>query len=370
MTMKSHDGIIKANQHRKDGYGMTKEDEAYTLADQAAAAYREKCNSYIHATKANGFYQRAAARGEKGAVKTGFKGLDDILAGGLYSGLYVIGGGTSIGKTAFMLQIADNIARSGRDILYFSLEMEHDELISRTLSRLTYEKFGRNAAVTATEAYLWRGKGGKDITTTLSTVFDTYVENIAPHHYVFQGDSKTNIEVIKDIVNTHKEAAEISAQPMDTPVIFIDYMQIIGITPYTDINGVLRYPNQTDKQKIDTIMQDLKTMSRDLDTPVVVVSSYNRGGYSKGADFSSFKDSGSVEYGCDVLIGLQYAGTGKEGQENKVARQMQRLNSEDFAEVEAVILKNRKGKKNVTCSFMFNAAYNIYLNKADDPQST
>ena len=54
---------------------------------------------------------------------TGIKSLDEILDGGLYSGLYCIGSVSSLGKTTFCLQIADSVALNGKDVLIFSLEM-------------------------------------------------------------------------------------------------------------------------------------------------------------------------------------------------------------------------------------------------------
>lgn len=62
------------------------------------------------------------------ATSTGFPKLDATLDGGLYSGLYTIGAISSLGKTSLMLQIADNIAVSGKDVLIISLEMARSEL--------------------------------------------------------------------------------------------------------------------------------------------------------------------------------------------------------------------------------------------------
>ena len=58
------------------------------------------------------------------AIPTGFKNLDKVLDGGLYEGLYGIGAISSLGKTTFVLQIADYIAQyDKKPVLYFALEM-------------------------------------------------------------------------------------------------------------------------------------------------------------------------------------------------------------------------------------------------------
>ena len=73
------------------------------------------------------------------AIPTGWKSLDKALEGGLYEGLYVIPGATGTGKTAFALQMAYQIARQQKDVLYISLEMGEEEIYERHISRLSYE---------------------------------------------------------------------------------------------------------------------------------------------------------------------------------------------------------------------------------------
>ena len=71
--------------------------------------------------------------------KTGFANLD-AQAGGLYSGLYVLAAISSLGKTSFALQLADQLAEAGNDIIFFSLEQSRLELVSKSLARRTAQK--------------------------------------------------------------------------------------------------------------------------------------------------------------------------------------------------------------------------------------
>ena len=73
------------------------------------------------------------------AIPTGFPGLDRLLDGGLYPGLYILGAITSLGKTTFTLQLCDQIAAAGHDVLFYSLEMARQELTAKSISRITYE---------------------------------------------------------------------------------------------------------------------------------------------------------------------------------------------------------------------------------------
>ena len=67
-----------------------------------------------------------------------FPSLDKALDGGLYEGLYVLGAVSSLGKTAFCMQLADQLAKQGRHVLIFSLEMSAFELMARSVSRETF----------------------------------------------------------------------------------------------------------------------------------------------------------------------------------------------------------------------------------------
>ena len=66
-----------------------------------------------------------------GGIKSGYTNIDD-----LYTGLYVIGGSSAIGKTTFVHQMADQIAETGYPVLYITLEQSALELASKSLSRI------------------------------------------------------------------------------------------------------------------------------------------------------------------------------------------------------------------------------------------
>lgn len=100
-------------------------------------------------------------------VSTGFSKLDKELGDGFFPGLYIIGAISSLGKSAFVLQLADNIAKSGRDVLFFGLEMGKIELIARSLSR---------------ETFLWCGndKSPEGIAKTLSEILNSECYDVSP----------------------------------------------------------------------------------------------------------------------------------------------------------------------------------------------
>lgn len=91
----------------------------------------------------SGFAADSAHFSEFKSRKTGYSNIDAITS--LYPGLYAIGTVTSIGKTTFAHQMADQLARKGEHVLYFTLEQSMSELVSKGLSRITAQNDLRNA---------------------------------------------------------------------------------------------------------------------------------------------------------------------------------------------------------------------------------
>ena len=113
------------------------------------------------------------------------------------------------------------------------------------------------------------------------------------------------------------------------PVIFIDYLQLLAAPEGHD--------RDSDKQIVDHNIMALRQAARDLDTCVFVISSLNRSSYSGSISLESFKESGAIEYGTDVLLGLQPADLARE----KAKRAMNDFKASARRECELVVLKNR-----------------------------
>lgn len=279
---------------------------------------------------------------------TGFSELDKILDGGLYPGLYILGAVSSIGKTTLLLQLADQIAQSGKDILYFSLEMAASELISKSISRLTYKlcKGYRNNAktsrgITTASRYQNYSQTEKQLINDAMDAYSEYAGNI----YFYEGIGDIGVEEIKRRTEEHVKLTG------KTPLIFIDYIQILA--PY-EIRA-------SDKQNTDKAVLELKRLSRDYKTTVFGISSFNRDNYNTEVNAAAFKESGALEYGSDVLLALQPQGmkkgyTKKEQKANAITVEACRKSKE--RNVELVILKNRNGQTGDKIGFMYYSLFN------------
>lgn len=285
-------------------------------------------------------------------VPTMFEAFDKVLDGGLYPGLYILGAISSLGKTTFMLQIADQIAGSGRSVLFVSLEMSANELIAKSISRTSYRicKGHYGLAKTARDitSYKRYEKYTDDEKKSITEATELYSNTIAPNIYYYEGVGDISVKEIREAVELFTRTAG------EVPVVFVDYLQILA--PLDD-------RVKTDKMRIDETVLGLRLLSRDFNCPVFTVSSINRDSYFAPISMSSFKESGAIEYGSDVLIGLQPQGM-LPGNTKDIKKHNAQLygqcRRDTIRSIEAVILKNRNGGTGGRVGFDFWALYNDF----------
>lgn len=344
--------LLQASEQAKKT-GEEQEAEAEKdLEEERAQLEAESAKAYIPE-----FLRKIKSKAYHESVKTGFPTFDSALEGGLYPGLTVIGAVSSLGKTTFALQIADHIASQGRSVLFFSLEMGRAELIAKSLSRLTFQNAPKRAYSKTTRKILSGNlfadalKGEPGELETVNGAIDEYSGTVAKNLFIIEGAGEIGAEEIAEKVKRHAEAFG------RAPVVIVDYLQILK--PEND--------RLTDKQATDKAVLTLKRLSRDYDTQIICISSFNRDNYNEPVNMRSFKESGAVEYGSDYCIGLQYAGMDYQSGEKEQARlqriyELIRENTEKAKngtpqKIEVKVLKNRNGKRDtITLDFwpMFN----------------
>ena len=282
------------------------------------------------------------------SISTGFNQLDDILDGGLYEGLYIVGAISSLVKTTLITQIADQLAQRGQDILLFSLEMAKTEIMAKSISRHSLINAKGNNINAKTTRGITDGKRWKEYTTdeviALQKAATNYGE-YATRIFIHEGIGDIGVNQIRLTVARHKRVTG------NTPVVIIDYLQILA--PYND--------RATDKLNTDKAVMELKRISRDYKTPVITISSLNRQSYDERISMKAFKESGAVEYSSDVLIGLQLEGVGEKDSKGKSTFDVDKAKREDPRQVELVILKNRNGKSGDTITYNYYPAFNYFI---------
>lgn len=334
-------------QYKDPNEALTGNREAFITAidkaEEQTAARPDNTSSYIDNL------MQADIVNFKADKKTGFARLDE-LSGGLYPGLYVIAATSSLGKTTFALQLADNLATAGNEVLFFSMEQSRLEMVSKSLARLTKEieqkklpTGGKQTPEKYTPLTSLQIRQGKYDNIT-GLVAQEYKERIADRLSIIEGNFNCDISFIGEYISRYIK------RNGSRPIVFIDYLQILQ--PGEDNNRA------TTKEVVDSAVRDLKRISREHNLTVFIISSVNRANYLTPIDFESLKESGGIEYTADVIWGLQLQCLNEPlfEQANKIKEKRQRVRQEKAADprkIELLCLKNRYGVASFSCGFNY-----------------
>ena len=274
---------------------------------------------------------------------TGFGRLDMALDGGLYEGLYLLEAVSSSGKTALALQITDQVAMSGSDVLIFSLAASRTELIARSLSRLAFMSSGAqpDQALTARSIIIRSGGDGysldeHELTASSIEAYRQYADRI----YINEGQGDWGVEQIKTTVAHHKRLTG------NSPLVVVDCLQLLA--PYD--------PRASDQCNLDKAVLELKRVSRDYKTPVLAISSIE--GQNSGRPvMAGLQGSGAIAIVSDVILGLYPRETPDQGGLDGDAAPKPGV----ARSVELRILKNRWGAAGQSIDYDYYPPFNCFV---------
>ncbi len=235
-------------------------------------------------------------------IRSGFAYLDSLISGLNKSDLILIAARPAMGKTAFALNIAENVAKTHRDqeICIFSLEMSRSQLASRLLSASS--KVDANA--------LRNGRLSGDDWTKLALGAS------------YLSDQNIFIDDTAGITVPQIKARLLRMKHLG--LVIIDYLGLIESTLKTENKA----------QAVAEITRQLKVMAKELNIPVIALSQLSRGPESrtdKRPMLSDLRDSGSIEQDADIVMFLyRDAYYNKQSQTPNIA--------------ECIVAKNRHGE--------------------------
>ncbi|MGL4589117.1 MAG: replicative DNA helicase [Mycoplasmatales bacterium] len=210
-------------------------------------------------------------------LSTGFVNLDSLTAGLQKSDLIILAARPSVGKTAFSLNLARNVAfKNNAHVAFFSLEMAADQLLTRMLA-------------SETKVPIQKIKLGTITQEEQQIINNGYDELSKLHFYV---DDTAGIK-IGDIKSKCRKLKLESGLDM----ILIDYLQLITT------NGTI----ENRQQEVSFISRELKGLAKELNVPIVALSQLSRG-VEQRADkrpmMSDIRESGSIEQDADIIMML------------------------------------------------------------------
>lgn len=347
------DGIAAADQDaekKKKAEEQAREEKAYT--------FRAK---YSAAARINDFMDGIAASVSNPPQPTGFPKLDGILDGGLYSGYIILTGGTSVGKTTVCLQIADNVARAGRTVLYFTLEMTAADLMARSISRLTYENCGGYVGQAKTARHITDGTKrlfwSEDEERLVNACTLEYLDTIAPNICFIEPR-----QLGKDFLSTDdiKAVLEEYAQGMGPgeqgPVVVVDYAQLLR--PPADEGKM-----SDAKLNMSNVATVLYHVSKQYNVPVIAITSQPRSEYGSRDSMNAGKESGDLEYSAEYLFRLQFPKPKSKDEVENAGTYEKKQKRKDPRHVELAVMKNRSGATGDTVLFDYYSKFNVFVEK-------
>src|SRR5450432_1923637 len=210
-------------------------------------------------------------------LATHYTDLDEMTSGLQRSDLVIIAGRPSMGKTAFVMNIAENAAIEDQQVVgVFSLEMSREALLLRLLS-----------STAEVDAHKMRtGTFFQDDTRKLSRA----LEQLA-HAPIFIDDTPGI-----SLSEMRAKARRLKQSQGHLDLIIVDYLQLMS-------GGGRRYENRT--QEVSSISRGLKGLAKELKVPVVALSQLSRAPESRGGDhrpqLADLRESGSIEQDADVV---------------------------------------------------------------------
>lgn len=314
----------------EDGY--TREDEVEALLAEAEkkmmeVSSRKNAGDFRHIKDVlvetyDNIEMLHTRKGDVTGIPTGFRDLDRITAGFQRNDLIIVAARPSVGKTAFALNVAQNVAtKTDENVAIFSLEMGAEQLVMRMLCA----EGNIDAQVLRTgalEAEDWR-----KLTMAMGSLSNAGI-------FI---DDTPGVRI-----NEIRAKCRRLQQEHGLGMIMIDYLQLIMGSGRAGENR---------QQEVSEISRSLKALARELKVPVIALSQLSRGveqRQDKRPMMSDLRESGSIEQDADIVSFLY--------REDYYDKETENQNM-----IEIIIAKQRNGPTG-TVTLAFAKEYNKFLN--------
>lgn len=278
--------------------------------------------------------ERSKNNGEVTGIATGYIGLDRMTSGLHADELIILAARPSVGKTAFVLNIAKNVAVNlNETVAIFSLEMGAESLVERIICS--------HASINA--GHLKTGKLTDEEYTQYFVATGVLAE--APIYI----DDTPGIRVSE----IRAKCRRLKQERNNLGLVVIDYLQLI------EGNG-----KESRQQEVSEISRNLKKLAKELKVPVIALSQLSRGveqRQDKRPIMSDIRESGSIEQDADIVAFLYRDDYYRqEPDENGQVPEV-----EPNSTIEVIIEKNRSGPRG-TVELNFMKEFNKFTNLVPD----
>jgi replicative DNA helicase len=275
----------------------------------------------------------AASKQGASGVPSGFHSLDKITSGWQKSDLIIIAARPAMGKTAFVLSMAKNMAVDyNSPVALFSLEMSNVQLVNRLIMNVCQLE-GEKIKNGQLDQYEWE-KFDRDITQLMDAPI--FIDD-TPSLSIFELRSKA-----RRLVREHK-----------VQCLIIDYLQLMNASG-------MSFGSR--EQEVSIISRSLKGLAKELDIPIIALSQLNRGvegrtgPEGKRPQLSDLRESGAIEQDADMVCFIHRP------EYYKITEDSQGNSLKGIAEI--IVAKHRNGATD-DVQLKFKNVYAKFLNKDD-----
>lgn len=271
-------------------------------------------------------------------LATGYPELDNLTHGFREDQMVVLGARPAVGKTAFVLNVAKNVAKAEQvPVVVFSLEMGAVDLVTRLVA----------AEGAIDSAHLTTGQMSQDDWQSLTLAMQSlanmqiYMDD-TPGIKINQISAKLR-KLEKDLLNDMTQEDRIN-NPHPIGMVIIDYLGLI------ESNNT-----ESRQQAVSEISRAIKKLAKELHTPILALAQLSRGveqRTDKRPVLSDLRESGSIEQDADIVAFLyrddyyRNDGTDEDGSGDQ-------RNDDEAVPIEIILEKNRAGARG-TATLMFN----------------
>jgi len=238
--------------------------------------------------------------------KTYFAGLDDKLGGLQRSDLIVLAARPSVGKTAFAINLALNVAKDNVPVGIFSMEMSIDQIVDRLIAAQS-------------GVSLWKlrtGKLGDELQETTRACEE--LKGLP----IFIDDSPS-----PNILQMRAMARRLQSEHGSLGLLVVDYLQLMSS----------RRNYESPVQQVTEISRGLKGLAKELNIPIIAISQLSRAVEQRDGHrpkLSDLRDSGSIEQDADLVMFIH--------REDKI-KDRDKLNPDQINTAQLIIAKHRNG---------------------------
>jgi replicative DNA helicase len=344
-TARENNEIFQEKMREKEAERMKQEQEKQALEQQKEEQKREETRQLMTSHNAMNIIDSFFETIDSGIYKpcpTGFTKLDEKTNGGISNqSLVILGGGTSVGKTTFALNLMSNFAKT-RPIVYYTLEMSEEQILSKLYSHLAFKTNGMKVS---NSNILQSYDKNKMTEYQRSKLLEAIREHEELKNIFVRFPESSNIDfLMNEIVQITKELKE---QEQLAPIIVIDYLQFIQGGQKEDIQSLIK-----------RIQRNLKKYAIEENTIVFLLSANSReANRRKESDIDSGRDTSDIEYTSDYNMQLNFYEYEHRKNTKASVKELSRVNPKKMT---ITIHKQRFGERGLMIDYYFNGISNTF----------